>query len=102
LKGLRPWYESRLGRQTVELYVNGARLSSYFVELGDGPRLELMHAGKSRTRAVCPRRVLARLARARRRTRGGAQNGRRPRTTGDGYDEAVVLDPDGDRVELTA
>jgi lactoylglutathione lyase len=25
-----------------------------------------------------------------------------PRTTGDGYYEAVVLDPDGNRVELTA
>jgi lactoylglutathione lyase len=24
-----------------------------------------------------------------------------PRTTGDGYYEAVVLDPDGNRVELT-
>jgi lactoylglutathione lyase len=25
-----------------------------------------------------------------------------PRTTGDGYYESVVLDPDGNRVELTA
>jgi lactoylglutathione lyase len=29
----------------------------------------------------------------------GAVDG--PRTTGDGYYEAVVLDPDGNRVELT-
>ena len=25
-----------------------------------------------------------------------------PRTTGDGYYESVVLDPDGDRIEITA
>jgi catechol 2,3-dioxygenase-like lactoylglutathione lyase family enzyme len=102
LERLRGWYESRLGGRAGELYVNGAGFSSYFVELGNGARLELMHA-PNREPGPCAHIAFSlgshervdELAAAL-----GAVEG--PRTTGDGYYEAVVLDPDGNRVELTA
>ena len=47
--------------------------SSYFLEFQDGARLELMHNTESG-----------------------------PRTTGDGYYESCILDPEGNQIEITA
>ena len=101
LERLRDWYESRLGGRAGERYVNGVGFSSYFVEFGDGPRLELMQMPGEEVGlrahvafSLGSRERVDELAAAL-----GAVEG--PRTTGDGYYEAVVLDPDGNRIELT-
>jgi lactoylglutathione lyase len=103
LEGLREWYEHRLGARAGERYENAAiGFASYFLEFGDGARLELMHmpGEEPGLRAhvafsLGSREAVDELAAA-----IGAVDG--PRTTGDGYYEAVVLDPDGNRIELTA
>ena len=102
LERLRAWYEQWLGARAGEKYVNPAHgFSSYFLSLGDGARLELMHMPGQETGlraqiafSVGSKERVDELAAA-----IGAIDG--PRTTGDGYYEAVVLDPDGNRVELT-
>jgi lactoylglutathione lyase len=102
LEGLRAWYERWLGARAGDLYVNEPRhFSSYFLEFQGGARLELMHRrgeepGLSAHIAFSlgSRERVDELAAAL-----GAIDG--PRETGDGYYEAVVLDPDGNRLELT-
>ena len=101
LERLRDWYESRLGGRAGGRYESKGGFSSYFVEFGDGARLELMQmAGEEpglrahMAFSLGSRERVDELA-----AELGAVEG--PRTTGDGYYEAVVLDPDGNRVELT-
>ena len=102
LEGLRWWYERWLGGRSGARYENpAAGFSSYFVEFDGGTRLELMSmAGQEQglrahvAFALGSREQVDLLA-----SELGAVDG--PRTTGDGYYEAVVLDPDGNRVELT-
>jgi lactoylglutathione lyase len=102
LEPLREWYEHWFGARSGELYTNEQNdFASYFLEFDGGPRLELMRRPGHDTGVRAHLAVslgsrervdeLARLI--------GAVEG--PRTTGDGYYEAVVLDPDGNRVELT-
>ena len=101
LERLREWYE-RLGGRAGKPYVNEATgFSSYFLEFDDGARLELMRRPGQELGlrahvafSLGTREAIDRLA-----AELGAVEG--PRTTGDGYYEAVVLDPDGNRVELT-
>jgi len=102
LERLRAWYERWLGGRAGARYENPAHgFSSYFLEFEDGARLELMrmpgrepglraHVAFSLGSSGRVDELAAAL---------GAVDG--PRTTGDGYYEAVVLDPDGNRVELT-
>jgi lactoylglutathione lyase len=101
LERLREWYEHWFGARAGELYTNESTgFSSYFLEFDGGPRLELMRMPGQETGLRAHLAVsldskervdeLAGLI--------GAVEG--PRTTGDGYYEAVVLDPDGNRVEL--
>ena len=103
LEPLREWYEHWFGARAGELYVNEATgFSSYFLEFDGGPRLELM---RMPGQELGLRAHLAISLDSRERVDElagliGAVEG--PRRTGDGYYEAVVLDPDGNRVELTA
>jgi lactoylglutathione lyase len=102
LERLRAWYERWLGARAGAKYVNPARgFSSYFLELDGGARLELMQMAGEETGlrahvafSLGSKERVDELAAA-----IGAVDA--PRTTGDGYYEAVVLDPDGNRVELT-
>ncbi|HEX7625737.1 MAG TPA: VOC family protein [Gaiellaceae bacterium] len=100
LERLRDWYEQQLGGRAGALYRHD-EFTSYFLEFDGGARLELMrrpgqelglraHVAFSLGTHEAVDRLAAEL---------GAVEG--PRTTGDGYYEAVVLDPDGNRVELT-
>jgi lactoylglutathione lyase len=103
LEGLRWWYERWLGARAGERYVNeGKGFSSYFLVFDGGARLELMHMPGQETglRAHVAFSLGSREAVDELAAELGAVDG--PRTTGDGYYEAVVLDPDGNRVELTA
>jgi lactoylglutathione lyase len=113
LDGLRAFYEGRLGGRAGPRYER-AGFASYFLEFEDGARLELMQmpeiARRDRSRqdagwihvafAVGSRvevdRLTAELAAA------GVPVVDGPRETGDGYYESVVLDPDGNRIELAA
>jgi lactoylglutathione lyase len=116
LERLRAFYERWFGARSGERYMNAAKgFSSYFLELDSGARLELMQMASIRETRDDPLaqstglihlavslgseedvdELTARLAEAGVRVLDG------PRRTGDGYYESVVLDPDGNRVELT-
>ena len=113
LEPMRAFYTEALGGTNGDLYENPATgLRSYFVSLGAGARLELMYRpapGPSPSDAVAGYAhialalgsrdaVDATVAALRRR---GVPIESEPRVTGDGYYEAVVLDPERNRVELT-
>ena len=113
LEPMRAFYTGALGGVTGDLYENPATgFRSYFVSFGGGARLELMHrpaalpsppdgaAGYAHIALALGSReaVDAAVAALRRR---GVPIESEPRVTGDGYYEAVVLDPERNRVELT-
>lgn len=104
------WFGGRAGRE----YENPARgVSSRFIDFGPGARLELMnsrnleetvrreftagyaHLAFSTESAGEVERLTARLREA------GYTVVRGPRTTGGGFFESCVLDPDGNRVEIS-
>ena len=115
LEAMRAFYEERLGGRAGGLYHNPRTgFRSYFVAFGEGARVELMaregllgrpvpgehpgyaHVALSAGSAPEVDALVAALEQAGVRIQG------RPRTTGDGYYEAVVLDPEGNRIEITA
>lgn len=116
LERLKRFYEVYFGAQAGEKYVNPAKqFESYFLSFGFGPRLELMarpdipetlndavaqftgyiHLAISVGSAAAVDALTARLQ------QDGYPVLDGPRQTGDGYYESVVLDPDGNRVEIT-
>jgi lactoylglutathione lyase len=107
LEPLREWYEQWLGGRPGPRYENAeSRFSSYFVEFEGGARLELMRMAGQQPglRAhvafgLGSRERVDSLVEELRAAGVPILDG--PRTTGDGYYEAVVADPDGNRVELT-
>jgi lactoylglutathione lyase len=116
LERMRRFYERFFAATAGAKYVNSARgFESYFLELGGGPRLELMYQPSGTgigSVATVERAGYAHVALAlgsrervvemteRLRTAGYPVVGT-PRVTGDGYFESVILDPDGNRIELT-
>ncbi|HWJ06506.1 MAG TPA: VOC family protein [Steroidobacteraceae bacterium] len=117
LERLAGFYARYFGARVGEPYRNPAKgFASRFLEFGQGARLELMSTTASL--ATAPSRgsqrhglthialvvgdesaVDALTARLR---ADGHEVLDGPRRTGDGYYESVVLDPDGNRVELAA
>lgn len=121
LERLRTFYERHFGARAGAPYhsVRQPGFVSYFLELAGGARLELMtlpadvraaEAGRSESDAPRPGyahialslgsagavdTMTARLAADGVPVRSG------PRWTGDGYYESVIVDPDGNLVELT-
>ena len=112
LEGLKTFYESYFGARAGSKYVNAEKqFESYFLTFASGARLELMqmptipHSRESQSTgyahlalsAGSEEQVDTLTARLR-------ADGHRiisgPRRTGDGYYESVVLDPDGNRVEI--
>jgi lactoylglutathione lyase len=123
LERLRAFYEQFFDATAGVKYVNASRrFESYFLQMGGGARLELMHqpsinGATTWVPAGVPappaervgyahvafalgsrERVLAMTERLR---AAGYPVVGPPRVTGDGYFESVVLDPDGNRIELT-
>lgn len=116
LERLRQFYEKYFGAIAGERYHNPTKkFHSYFLSFSSGPRLEIMSVpdldGKDRD-AMKPLLGLAHFAVSvgskaqvdllteQFRSDGFVIAGE-PRTTGDGYYESVILDPDGNRIELT-
>lgn len=114
LELLREFYEKYFGFASGDKYENPKKnFSSYFLSLGDGVRIELMAGGPVKSAGGESAAGLAHFAIS----AGGRENvdvlterlrrdGYRilcePRTTGDGYYESAVSDPEGNRVEITA
>ena len=116
LEQLKVFYETYFGADANDKYLNPETgFESYFLGFSSGARLELMHspavADVPNRPGVQPagyshlafsvgskervERLTAELHEA------GYTVASAPRTTGDGYFESVVLDPDGNRVEIT-
>ena len=108
----RTWFEAEAG----PVYVNQAKgFRSIFLSFAGGARLELMTSTGLAARAGSDGPVpgYAHLALAtgsesavdaltERLRAGGVPVVDGPRRTGDGYYESVVLDPEGNRIEITA
>ncbi len=114
LEALKAFYETSFAAQSSPKYTNPQTgFQSYFLTFGSGARLELMQApdvtpappgarnvGYAHIAlAVGSREQVDRLTR--RLEAVGHPVASQPRTTGDGYYESVVLDPDGNRIEIT-
>ena len=116
LQGLKTFYVTYFGARAGDRYVNpGKGFESYFLTFASGARLELMrmpgipdslndperqfigyiHLAFSVGSLAAVDDLTARLGRDGYRVVDG------PRHTGDGYYESCVLDPDGNRVEIT-
>jgi len=116
LERLRSFYETYFAGRSGAKYVNPRkRFESYFITFASGARLELMqmpgvppskndieqqftgyiHIAFSAGSRQAVDALTDRLRADGYRVLDG------PRTTGDGYYESVVLDPDGNRIEIT-
>ena len=117
LERLRDFYVSELGGACGKIYrsANNPGFESCFVSFAGGARLELMthprlaasgarpsddpgwaHVAFALDSRAAVDELTARLGAAGHPVLSG------PRVTGDGYYESVVLDPDGNRIEITA
>ena len=109
------FYHKYFDGEVQPLYHNPAKqFTSRFVTFDDGARLEIMHRPDVGTEAmfhvehcglthlsfsVGSKEEVDRLTQQM--SADGIQVVGQPRTTGDGYYESVVLDPEGNRVEVT-
>jgi lactoylglutathione lyase len=115
LERMKEFFVRYFGARAGDLYENPAKgFTSYFLTFDSGARIELMRrrdvVDASRTHSLV--RGLAHLALSvgsepavdsitDRLRQDGFQVVDGPRRTGDGYYESVVLDPDGNRLEIT-
>ncbi|MFP7696442.1 VOC family protein [Trueperella sp. LYQ143] len=94
-------------------YVNERTgFSSYFITFSDGPRLEIMHNDNRNSSASGQGLGYHHIAfsvgsreavdeKTRQLTAAGYRLESAPRTTGDGYYESVILDAEGNHIEIT-
>lgn len=115
LEAMKTFYTDFFNGQAGPKYVNpGKRFASYFLSFDSGARLELMQQdgingvpGRDTRRlglihfafSVGSRQAVDELTETLRNR--GFRIASEPRTTGDGYYESCVADPDGNLVEIT-
>jgi lactoylglutathione lyase len=115
LERAKDFYERYFGAQSGPKYLNAAKgFSSYFLSFESGARIEIMHRHSVAPRAAAEEQSgYAHLAFSagdepavdaltHRLKQDGYAILDGPRRTGDGYYESVVLDPEGNRIEITA
>lgn len=117
LEEMRVFYEKYFKAKSNTMYHNKQKdFRSYFLSFDNGCRLELMHMkGIPKTKnnvynqftglihfaiSVGSKTLVSDLTEQLR--DDGFEIIGEPRTTGDGYYESVVLDPEGNRIEITA
>ncbi len=116
LETLKNFYEKYFNGRAGNKYLNEARqFSSYFIQFDADARLEIMHMPLLTYPEKAENRQYTGLAHIAFST-GSEENVRilterlkkdgymvvdGPRTTGDGYFESVVLDPENNRIEIT-
>ena len=115
LEAEKRFYQAFFGAKAGEKYVHAEiGFSSYFLEFQDGARLELMHSTQmedmekhlKRTGfihiafSVGGKEAVDELTGKIKAAGHPVISG--PRTTGDGYYESCVLDPEGNQIEITA
>lgn len=112
---MKNFYETFFGTTSGNKYNNETKkFTPYFLSFKDGPRLELMHSPeiddkllKSKEQmglshfaiSVGSKKKVDELTEALKDS--GFSIIGNPRTTGDGYYESVVLDPEQKRIEIT-
>lgn len=116
LERLKAFYENYFQAESNEKYTNSAKgFESYFLSFESGARLELMQMigiPDNLNDTVAQYLGIIHLAISvgskekvddltSLLNEGGYKIVGLPRTTGDGYYESVVLDPDGNRIEIT-
>jgi lactoylglutathione lyase len=114
LDAMRIFYEQYFNGRANNKYTNPRTgFSSYFLTFDDGARLELMQRPDITSSSSSVEQIgLAHLAMSvgsatavdnltEQLRRDGFQVIGEPRTTGDGYYESAILDPDGNRIEIT-
>jgi len=109
----RAFYEKYFGAVANAKYTNPIKhFQSYFLSLDGTARIELMHRPDIAAGATTQTLGYAHVAisagseeQVNELTRRMIEDGVRcidgPRRTGDGYYESVMLDPDGNRIEIT-
>ena len=113
LENMRAFYVEKLGGRSGSLYHNARTgFRSYFIAFSEGARIELMNDSRDRGHedASIGYAHVALSAGGRDEVdsiirtleASGVTVESRPRVTGDGYYEAVVRDPEGNRIEITA
>ena len=115
LERIKIFYEKYFDAKAGEKYFNsGKNFESYFLSFHDGSRLEIMqmpgiipldrkekqHTGLIHFAISVGDKAGVDKLTEKLRTDGYEIVGE-PRVTGDGYYESVVLDPDGNRIEIT-
>jgi lactoylglutathione lyase len=114
LEIVRDFYIKYLGGESSPKYVNAAKeFESYFISFKQGARLELMRKAGINRPDQGERLGITHLAfklgsedavisLTEKLRKDGFTIAGEPRTTGDGYFESVVFDPEGNRLELIA
>jgi catechol 2,3-dioxygenase-like lactoylglutathione lyase family enzyme len=116
LEAMKDFYVRYFGCTHKEKYVNSEKgFESYFLRFDDGSSMELMTNAAVRKSALGNHRTISGFAHiaislgSKEKVIGLTDRLRldgypvvfEPRTTGDGYFESVVLDSEGNRIELT-
>jgi lactoylglutathione lyase len=113
LEKMKSFYSNYFGAEAGPKYFNAKRdFESYFLHLKEGCRIELMripHVNESAKKemlgfahiaiAVGAEELVDSLTQKLK--SDGFKVVSEPRTTGDGYYESVILDPEGNRIEIT-